>query len=304
MLFELRVLGSGLIAWLHQDTGLPHAQITKVENDIWACIETAWSSADPNRLFYAVQLQLPLAAVNTEVMALLCRHVPECTASWKQPHRRQKAPPFGYQVSDDTSYLGVYPSKHLILWNRTTEEHQARVLHILVVAQQYAKGYFRVLEWSIQRFKNTRHTIKSLLFLASKIVLLHLAEHRGTLWCMMGAPDPLNDLEALCRTYSGLGDEPNHNKKVSQFSRKEWIQWKKNVQTLDLTHGLFLTIVTRRNQSHFITLACLSSTPPSKNKIHKMYLEFVRADSTNPMTQFWTQVMSALCYSLIAETPL
>ena len=118
---------------------------------------------------------------------------------WTQPQKGQKAPPLGYQVSDDTNYPGVYPSKHRILWNRITmEEEDARVLHILLVTQQYAKGYFRVLEWYVQHFRNSRHTIQSILILASQIVLLHLAEHRGTLWCMMAAADPLNDLEALC----------------------------------------------------------------------------------------------------------
>ena len=53
---------------------------------------------------------------------------------------------------------------------------------------------------------------------------------------------PAQRSRGAVHTYSGLGDGGCQAKKVSQFSRKEWIQWKKNVQTVDLFNGLFLTV--------------------------------------------------------------
>ena len=302
MHFDLRVLASGLIAWLHQDAGLPHTQISKkVEDHLWASIEAAWSSKDPQKLFHAVQLLLPLeSTLDTDVMALLYRHVPDCKMLWRKQKclNAQPCKPFGYQVSDDTNYLGVYPSKNLILWNSITEEEDARVLHILMVTEQYAKGYFRVLEWLIKRFRNTRNTIKSLLWTASHIVILHLEENRGTLMPMMDPSNPLNDLEALCSTYSAVEKEEEEGvcqaKKVSQYSRKELIQWRRNVQSVHLPNGLCLTIFTRFSEQFLITFACLSNDlPPSKRKIHQMYLEQLQATNT-----FRTNLFSALCPSI------
>ena len=39
------------------------------------------------------------------------------------------------------------PSKTPILWTRITNEEDKHALHALMVTQQYAKGFFRVLQW-------------------------------------------------------------------------------------------------------------------------------------------------------------